>query len=697
MPGTRRQQLSVLAAGVCLAVVAGLLPLARPVTAANDVAEAPIPAPALAAVIDPVTTATVPSRPPPAAPTDTQKPVSEGFLAGLALLNDGDPEGAFAAAAALSDDVERLTLQWASIQYGSGRIAYDAVKSFSEAAPDFVTPLFSTRLEQSILRLEVPGNRLIELLGETTPSTIEGRIALAAAYLAAGDRDRAASIARPLWVEEFLDQNLERKVLADLGNLLTAEDHWNRAVHLMMHDRASGVERLTEHFTPAQASLAIARNAVSRNADNAKALLDAVDPAMQAHPVYLFSRFQRARQFELWEDAVEWANKATGALPDAGEWWYERRTLVRSLLAVGKPDLAYRAAAGYREGPEGRLVEAHFHAGWIALSFLDDAASAVAQFQEMRKHATLPDTITQANFWLGRALLRVGDVEAAKAAFETAAQHGTVYYGLLARAELGLPGAGLVNQLDADAYRPAFEARDVVGGIRLLVRTGETTRARVLLSSFAHLLTAGPDLALAAHLAQEIGAHDLAISIADSAEELGYPLHLVSFPDNGMPTNHLAAIDHAAVLAIARQESRFRADAQSSAGALGLMQLMPGTARETAAKVGVPYSASRLTSDPAYNALLGSTYLAAQLDRYDNSLVLAAAAYNAGAGNANKWLGMFGDPRAENVDPVVWVELIPFLETRKYVQRVLGNYLVYRARLGDTDMTIYEALRKIPR
>ena len=142
-------------------------------------------------------------------------------------------------------------------------------------------------------------------------------------------------------------------------------------------------------------------------------------------------------------------------------------------------------------------------------------------------------------------------------------------------------------------------------------------------------------------------------------------------------------------------ESRFQADAVSSSGAKGLMQLMPTTARETAKKLGVAYSASKLTSDPEYNAQLGSSYLADQLQTYNGSLLLAAAAYNAGAGNANKWIAAFGDPRQADVDPVVWVELIPFQETRKYVQRVLGNYLVYRARLGGTAISPVTALHSI--
>jgi len=147
---------------------------------------------------------------------------------------------------------------------------------------------------------------------------------------------------------------------------------------------------------------------------------------------------------------------------------------------------------------------------------------------------------------------------------------------------------------------------------------------------------------------------------------------------------------------VARQESRFQIDAVSSAGARGLMQLMPATAEETAGKLGVDYSKSRLTSDAEYNALLGSTYLKAQLERFDGSLILAAAAYNAGGGNANKWMRTFGDPRSDTIDPVVWIELIPVLETRTYVKRVVGNYLVYRARFGKDDISISEVLRQIP-
>ena len=617
--------------------------------------------------------------------------------AALDMVAAGDAAGAYQLARGYEDDSRRRAVQWAAIAYGNGAVPYASVMAFAKDAPDFATSgLFKTRIEQAVTR-DKPGNaRIIELLGEAAPSTVYGQLALAQAYLAEGETKRAAAIARTIWTENFLDRSTEKLVLDRLGDLLDRDAHWARAQYLMMHDRATAAERLQKYLTAAQKTLVVARNATSRNAKDAKKLLDAVDPSMQDDPVYLFSRAERARQFELWDDAIEYLDKIKGNPIGADQIWYERRALTRQMLALGEVNRAYRAAAGYRDGPEGRLVDAQFHAGWIALSFLKDAKAAVSHFEEMTKHTTLPDTITQANYWLGRARGALGDEEGAKAAYETATQFGTVYYGQLAREALGRPSTEIRDMPEWEAAEPAFEADERVKAVRLLAANGHKRMATRLLDSFATDLQTGPEMLLAARLAQSLDDHHLTIVIADAAEKRGIPLDLFNFPKDGLPDTKIASIDVAAVYAVARQESRFQIDAVSSAGARGLMQLMPATARETAGKIGIGYSKSRLTSDAEYNALLGSTYLKAQLERFDGSLVLAAAAYNAGGGNANKWIRLFGDPRSEKIDPVVWVELIPVLETRNYVKRVVGNYLVYRARFGRDYLSISEVLRQIP-
>jgi soluble lytic murein transglycosylase len=619
---------------------------------------------------------------------------SEEFQKALAAIDD-DPAGAFALSANLSG-AERRAIEWAAIYYGNGKIDYRSVLQFAAAAPAFAeTPEFRTRLEQALLRADADGATVIETLGGQLPNTIDAQIALALAYVADGQKERAAGIARQIWTTEFLDKPREDRLYKKLGALLTADDHWARAVHLMMHDRVKAVDRLLPFLTDAQKTLVKARSAVSRGAKDAKKWIEAVDPTLQTHPVYLFSQAQRAHAAKQWNEALEWLGKATGSVPDAAEWWNERRELSRDLLAAGQTALAYKAASGFTDGPAPKLVEAQFNSGWIALTGLKDPTAAVSHFEAMQTAATTPESTAQAYYWLGRAKLALDDKLGANEAFGLGARYRTIYYGILSRAELGLSGVQLKDMPDETAVAAGFEESDVVKAVRLLAGNGKAKMALPLLRSFASGLDDGGQVLLVAQLADDLDEPSLAIKIAEDADKRGMPLDLVAFPKDRLPVTHVADVDHAAIYAITRQESHFQVDAISSAGARGLMQLMPGTAKETAQKVGVEYSKSRLTSDGAYNALLGSTYLAAQLKRYDGSLVLAAAAYNAGPGNANKWIKANGDPRDAVVDPVVWVEQIPVAETRTYVKRVLGNYLVYRSQLGRDDISMLEALRRI--
>ena len=669
-----------LIAGLAI-MAAGLVPLASASAWASE-------------AIDPITTGSIgPSSSLPV----TQEQGSAAFRKALAALVGNDQAGAYALAAGIPDDLERRTIQWAAIYYGNGVIDYRSVERFAKDAPEFASDaLYRSRLEQSLVTSNPTDAELIQYLGGKMPNSIKGQTMLAAAYERSGQHAKAVQLARSIWVDNILDPETEKQVISSIGGLLTRGDHWARTVHLLMNDRGISAGRMLARLSPAEKSLAMAGIAVVDNAANARTLLNNVDPSLKKSPLYYFMAAQNARLGNNFVTALADLNAAKGPLPDAPEWWYERRTLIRQALQAGDAKLAYRAAAAYTSGPEGRLVEARFHAGWIALAFLNDPKSAKPQFEKMLALSTLPDTITQGNYWLGRTLAALGDTAGAKAAFGKAARYGTMYYGLLARAQLGEKSVVLRPMPAWQGSQAAFDARDVVRAVRLLAANGQGELAVPLLRTFASGLKDGPQLLLAARLAQAIDAHYLAISIADLAEQRGTPLDLFNFPMDPLPAKmKLADIDKAAVYAIARQESRFRIDAVSRSGARGLMQLMPGTAKEMAAKMGIAYSPQRLTTDGSYNALIGSTYLAGQLQQFDGSLALAAAGYNAGAGNAAKWVQAFGDPRASNVDPVIWVELIPFEETRRYVQRVLANYVIYRARLG-TEISMNQALRRIP-
>lgn len=644
---------------------------------------------------DPIVTASIN----PSAEAPAMLPQGSGtFRRALDLVASGNYTDAYQLAASLPDDLERRTAQWAAIYYGNGSIDYATVARFAADAPDFASDaLYRTRLEQSLVSSNPSPQTVLQYFGAAAPQTAKGQILLAAAYEATGAHDKAVKLARSMWANDTLDADTEKLALQQVGKLLTRDDHWSRTVNLLMTDQTTAAARMLPRLSGAQKSLAVAGIAVIDDASNAGTLLGKVDPSLKKSAVFYFMAAQHARLSNDFARALADLNAARGPLPAPAQWWYERRTLIRQLLLAGNAKSAFAAAASYTSGPEGRLVEARFHAGWIALAFLNDAKAAKPQFEKMIALSTLPDTVTQGNYWLGRTLLALGDIAGSKAAFEKAARYGTSYYGLLSRDALGLKGVTLRPMPAAAGSAAAFDAYDVVRGVKLLVANGHGDLAAPLLKNFAQALKDGGQLVLAARLAQTIDAHYLAIEIADLAEQRGAPLDLFSYPMDALPpTMKLADIDRAAVYAIARQESKFRIDAVSRSGARGLMQLMPGTAKEMAAKMGLAYSPARLVSDGQYNALIGSTYLAGQLKTFDGSLALAAAGYNAGAGNAAKWVTAFGDPRASNVDPVVWVELIPFEETRRYVEHVLANYVIYRARLGAEPISMSQALRRIP-
>ena len=616
----------------------------------------------------------------------------------ISLLAGENYADAYQLARGIPNDVERRAVQWATIYHGKGAVDHASVLRFQADAPNWARAgIYKTRMEQALVKASATNSEVIELLGGQMPNILEAQIILARAYVADGQIERAGRIIKSVWVNNFLDLEMEALIHSEFSALLNRDDHWRRAQHLLMHDRSRGVERILSKLSAAQKSLAVARIAVSGKKSNAQTLLDRVDPSMRDQYVFHFANGKLARIKGNLSQAIFHLNKANGNFPDSAEFWYERRLIVRRALANSDFNTAYLAAAGYTDGPEGRVVDANFHAGWFALSYLNDAATARDHFRKQRSLSTLPGSITQSNYWLGRSLKALGDHSGANSAFTIAAQHDKLFYGQLSRAELGIPAVNLRKMPDWREIEPFFEQRELVQAVRILSSNGQNALAEPLVRRLAQLLKDPGELLLAARLAQHINSHDVAIQIAYIADRRGVALDLFAFPRDGIPASFkLAELDRSAVYAVARQESRFDFDAISRSGARGLMQLMPDTAKDTARKAGVSYSRARLTSDPAYNALLGSTYLASQLDRFDSSLVLAAAAYNGGSGNVNKWLKTFGDPRDSRTDPVSWIETIPFAETRKYVQRVMGNYMVYRTRLGDSGVDVHKALRAIP-
>ena len=349
--------------------------------------------------------------------------------------------------------------------------------------------------------------------------------------------------------------------------------------------------------------------------------------------------------------------------------------------------------------PPRQALDADFLAGFIALRLLHQPEAATRHFQALA--AASPATITQGRawYWLGRAAAAAQDQHAD---YSKSAIYPTTFYGQLAALALGDDAKATAARIDALRDPPATPAqafgltqREVVRAAALLAAWSEPHRAETFLLRMDDLAPDLADRALTADLALYLGQPQTAVAIArrmgrDGAvlPEAGWPLPVNPPPDS---------VDPAIVLGLIRQESSFDSGTISPAGARGLMQLMPATAATLAHRIGTTVTPVALVFEPEQNMRLGTAFLRELLDRYGNALPLALAAYNAGPGRVDQWLAQNGDPRAEaaasavgqhEIDMIDWIELIPFEETRNYVQRVLENVVIYRARRGEATPTL---------
>jgi soluble lytic murein transglycosylase len=368
-------------------------------------------------------------------------------------------------------------------------------------------------------------------------------------------------------------------------------------------------------------------------------------------------------------------------LIDGTDWWTERRVLARDLLDAGKVNAAYITCAMH--GPSSRedVIDAEFHAGWIALRFMHDGERATYHFWAASKLAETPTSVARIAYWQGRTAEASGDPDAksaAKAFYQRAAAFGSTYHGQLAREALGVTTDVLQEPSDAALGSTRVEAIRVV---ELLFAAGEKQWAAALAQETADTLSDAKQVAaLAAVVEAQQDAH-LALVVGKQLAQRGIFVDPLAFPTFGIPAYKELANSAPApiVYSVARQESAFAANAVSGAGAKGLMQMIASTARRTAAKARLPFNVDKLVRDPAFNAQLGAAHLGALLTDHGGSLILALAAYNAGGGRVQEWIAAYGDPRKAGVDPVDWVERIPFTETRNYVQRVMANVTMYNA------------------
>ena len=523
-----------------------------------------------------------------------------------------------------------------------------------------------------------------------------GKIKLAEAYLEQNKTDMVGNLIKEGWVVADINKNNLGYYRAKFKKYLTSEDHIKRADHMAWSRKYWDLKRMLRYLPKDIRKVYNARQILMSNSYG-------VDKAIQDVPAQLKKdiglqydrlkwRNRRGRLESSLEILYENSNKSEDQLVRADLWWKQRESIVRSLIYKKRYKTAYKVASEHSMSSGPQFAEAEWLSGWIAHSFLDSQEYAVNHFLNFYQNVSYPISLSRGAYWLGKSYQSLGDQKRANDYFADGSRFLTTYYGQLSFLEINKSKEfSLVDQSKyTEEYEKEFLDNKLVKFVKLLKELNQTKYTKDIIKHLANLNIEKGSEVLAAKLSTEIERYDYAIQISKKASyekrfflKFNYPI--ISTPrtvnKKNMPQSEL-------VLSIIRQESEFDRKANSYVGAKGMMQLMKYTAKVVAKQAKLPYSISRLTSDPEYNIKLGTYYFNSLLENYNGVYPFAIAAYNAGPNRVKTWRRVNGDPTKNQISFINWVELIRFKETRNYVQRVLENVNVYKYMITNKPVTI---------
>lgn len=615
------------------------------------------------------------------------------FTRAFLAADRGDWVGARSLAAQGQNVIARRLLEWRYALDRNSGATFAEIDTVLQDTPA-AWPLRGTlqaRAEAAITPDMAPG-AVAAWFGNREPNTSIGKIRLGEALVATGQTQRGAALIRQGWIEGSFDTATELDIVQKDAAWLTPEADRARLDNLLWAGQVTAARRLLARVDGRAADIANARMALYTGYDKAQAALDKVAGSSDAALLFDWSRALRmagrtaeARAMLLRVPAAPLVR----AQPT--RWWNESNLQAREALKDGDPRTAMALAqhAGFTAGNQ--FAEQQFLAGFISLRFLKEPKTALTLFQSLEAGVRMPISRSRALYWQGRSHEALGDRAAAITAYRKAGTLSETFYGQLALARTDAAPMMHLTDVIVDAAAPSeVERANLSDEIRVLAELGQAATLRSFVTQQVAANSAPRFIRRVMMNLTDWGYPEIALRLAKSLgydgmlmPQFGYPvIALPAYPGPGAPP------DPALVHGLIRQETEFDAFAVSSAGARGLMQMMPASAKTAAKQAGLPYRPEALLTDTSYNMQLGMTEYRVHLDRYGGSLVLAAASYNAGPGNARKWVAAYGDPRSGTVDPVDWIEQIPFAETRNYVQRVIENTQVYRARLAGKDVPL---------
>lgn len=622
-----------------------------------------------------VTHAAIPGAPKPLSKSDAKM-----YSSALAAAAKGNWRSAHRQASKISGKLPAKVIRWLELSQRQNRKSFARISEFVFKNDNWPRRGTLRRRAEEALNGNAPTGSVVRWFDAYPPLTTDGKTRLIEAVIASGQKEKAQKLIRETWLSANFGRKQEQKFRKRYRKFLTKADHTARLDRLLWDGQITRARRMVPLVGSGVQKLAMARISLRAFRGGVDWHISQVPESLRADPGLVFERARWRRRKGLDDGAYQLLKNVPPSAPYATKWWVERSIIARRLLAKGHISEAYRLAKANGLSTGARFVEAEWLAGWIALRHLNEPKTANTHFSTIGDRVSYPISKARAAYWVGRAAEASGDAAAAARSFQAASRHGTTYYGQLAAARSNANVVLASSEVTpTKPERAVFERDERVRAVRLLSQVGARDHVRPFMYKLLSEAKTPQRQILTAELAHQVGRRDFAVRAGRKSYRSGAPLPEIAYPVIKMTGNHP---EQALLHAIVRQESNFDSAAISHAGARGLMQLMPGTAREVAKRLRVRYSPRKLTRDSAYNVRLGQAYLGQMINRFDGSYILAIASYNAGPSAAKRWVRQFGDPREPGVDVIDWVESIPYRETRNYVQRVIENLQVYRVRMG---------------
>ena len=557
--------------------------------------------------------------------------------------------------------------------------------------------------EQKLSTDKISPKKIINWFGVDEPLSGYGMLVLGESFIQTGDSEKGIALIKRGWITAELSRASMKSLSKKYRKYLDSKDYINRADYLAWENKYWDLKRMLPYLPKDYQLLYTARQILMSKSYGVDQAIKNVPQKFKNDAGLNHDRLKWRRKRGRIDSSLEILssiknNKDYLVRPD--KWWVERAIMSRALIYKNKYETAYKVASQHSLDKGSEFAEAEWLSGWIALSFLNDPILAVDHFNNFYQNVSYPISLARGAYWLGRSYEKIGDKRQSEDWYREATKYLTTYYGQLAFLKIN-PSQNFELEEQAnvkDEYRKYFYNKELVKITHLLNELNKDKYTKNILRHLANDNIASGSEILAAELATNISRYDFAIQVSKLASYEKRFHNTFNYPIISVPqyVNGRKIPETAFILSLIRQESEFDMRANSHVGAQGLMQIMPYTAKLVAKQAKLPYSKSRLTSDPEYNINLGSHYIAGLILQYDGAYPFATAAYNAGPKRVKHWKKINKDPQKKQIDFVDWVELIPFKETRNYVQRVMENYNVYRYILEKKPIKMKDFFKDQP-